>query len=221
MRIQRLGQMVDGNAPTRLGQVAGGGNGGGGPTTLIEDAFTDTDTTALSAHAIAPTNTPSTSWANIKILTSASAANNTISSNQALLSIGQTGAVVDAGEADVTVTVDWIPQSGNNRGRLIGRYSSDGNMWYVAMNEFGDDIAIYEVNADVEIERGTAVAFDWVDLTTYEVQLIMSGTSFEALVDSVSKVTHSSSVFQTETQHGIGRGAGVAQVYDNCTVVTG
>lgn len=50
------------NSPTLRGYLGNKTNPSSGPTVLILDQFTDVDGTALSAHTVAPTNTPGGSW---------------------------------------------------------------------------------------------------------------------------------------------------------------
>lgn len=191
-----------------------------GASVLILDAFTDTDSTSLDAHTIAPTNTPATSWALIKLVTTAGAAAARVTSNQAEVTVNSTGAVVDAGVADCTITADWTPQAAqNNRGRLVFRYSADGSEWFAYMNEPGSKYELYEYDTDTLTQRGT-VDFTFVDGTTYAIKVVLSGAGMELFVDAVSKITFSSALFETETQHGIGFNTGHSGLFDNFKVTS-
>lgn len=185
---------------------------------LILDQFTDPDSTALTAHTIAPTNTPATSWAGAKVFTTAAAPTAIITSNQGHATTLHTGAVLDAGVADCTLTCDWTPVVGqNNRGRLIFRYSSNGNMWFAYMNEPGGNFELYEVVSDTPTLRGT-VSYTFVDGTTYAIKVTLSGNNIELFVDNVSQITYTSATFNTATKYGLAINSGHSGYFDNFTV---
>ena len=90
-----------------------------GPVTLIHDEFTGADGTALTSHAIAPTNTPATSW------TAVSGTWQIQSNTAQLVSTDPNAtksATVDAGVADAVVSVDMtIPAAGSFAAGIIAR----------------------------------------------------------------------------------------------------
>ena len=196
------------------------GLGSSGPVTLIYDTFTDTDGVTLQDHVIAPTNTPAASWVDVKVLTSAGTPANSISGNQAILTVDHTGAVVDAGVADCTLTCDWTPTvAADNRGYLLFRYSSDGNMWHVNLNHLASTLQLYEVVSNTLTQRGT-VAQTFTEGVAYQIKVVLSGDDIEVFLDTVSKITYSSSLYNTATKHGIGFRSSDSGKFDNFKVET-
>jgi hypothetical protein len=167
-----------------------------GPTTLISDTFTDTDATALASHTIAPTNTPATSW-------SALGGSFTIQSNLAsntTPSGGVTDAVVDAGDADVTITA-IVRRSGAADCGIIAR-ATDVNNYLLLDLLLAGTVKLYRKEAGSYNELASVAQTFSVD-TDYTLKFVVSGTALTGYVDDVEKVTATSSFNQTEDKHGI------------------
>lgn len=187
--------------------------GGGGPTTLISDAFTDTDGTNLSAHSISPTNTPATSWS---ILSGAF----DINSNRARQTgTGTIVAVVDAGQADVTISCVLRMLSTSDSPAIAFRCSDASNFW-IATLVGGATFDLYEYNAATLTQRATTPFVHTIN-TNYTLQVVLSGTSITATVDGGNQITYGSATFnQTATKHGLRSNNGSANemLWDSFTI---
>jgi len=99
-------------------------------TLLISDTFTDADTTALSAHTIAPTNLPGNGWVQLGSVA------HTVQTNkvQRSSSFSAAGYAVEIGQAPVKVRATMTDAT-NFGGAEVGvfiRYQSDANYWLAA-----------------------------------------------------------------------------------------
>jgi len=178
--------------PFGIGSRTGGA--AAGPTTLISDTFTDTDTTALASHTIAPTNTPATSW-------TVDVGAITISSNKAIAT-EDSRASADAGIANGSVSASMqMTNNGSNAAMgVAGRVTDASNLWVARL--FDSNFELYEVNAGVFTLRDIEV-FAVVINTDYLVKIVFNGTSITATVDGGTSLTYTSSFSQAATKHGI------------------
>ena len=179
-------------------------NSGGALTgTLIEDAFTDTNATALTSHTIAPTNTPAATWRNetgTKQITSNKAITATIDAD------GESFQSVDAGKSDVTIDVDVT--TGTDLANLYGgsilfRVTDQNNLWLVSLRSADNTFKILEKNAGTITARAST-SFTYATSTTYAVRVVVSGTSITATINGGNTLTYTSSFNQSATRHGIG-----------------
>lgn len=170
------------------------------PTTRIFDQFIDTGGLNLPAHTPSPTNAPGGAW-------------NTAGAGFYVIDASGTGAHGQFGDARcawiegvisdgvVTMTEDFSAFGYNFYTGPVGRVQAINSFWLAGINPAADRLAIIEVNAGVETERaGTSVVIN-VN-TTYTTSLTMSGTSLTAQVGS-TQVSYTSSLWQTNTKHGI------------------
>lgn len=169
--------------------------------TLVDDTFTDTNGTNITAHTIAPTNTPATSWTVGK--GTADIQSNTM--NVTALTSAYYVAAVNAAVADCTVqatansTGSWGP---------VGRYGSGTSFWGVYVVMGGGTMYLVEDNATIRATAaGTTIS------TNDVVKLIMSGTSLTAWHSSGS-CNYTSSAKQANTSHGV-YGETVGRRFDN------
>lgn len=188
-------------------------------TTLVSDTFTDTDGTSLATHTIAPINVPGTAWTlnNFGFAINSNMANPTGGYNLAPNAI----ATVDAGQADVTVTVQVVFNHNNvTDSGIVCRYVDNNNFWIATLNISNGTFSIYERLAGSFVLRVQASLTVTIG-TTYTIQMIASGSSLSATVNGGSGLAWSSTDFQTATRHGIrtaDNSSSTANTFDNFTI---
>ena len=164
---------------------------------LILDQFTDTNGTSLSAHTIAPTNTPATAWT-IRQGTF------TIQSNRAQASTGFSDFVtLQAGIADGTFSVIVIPTAdsltnGVDQG-IILRQTDTSN--YVEVVIQGNSFRAFEVSGGFTLKDSEAVAI--TAGVSYTIEVIVSGSSYTATLNGGSALSFTSTKNQTTVRHGL------------------
>lgn len=173
----------------------------------INDSFTGTNGTNLTAHSISPTNIPVASWANIF---STSGRIMTIQSNRASVSTFNEGFyALEAGSADVILSVVLrLPSITSISGvylrldALTDASITERNCWFVA---FGNGkIELYERNSSPSgILRATA------NMTTnasqdYAIKVVCVGSTITVTVDGSNKISYSGiTTHLTSTKFGI------------------
>lgn len=178
----------------------------------ILDQFTDTDGTELPSHAIAPTNTPATSWLTAQV--DAAVASNliTIQTNKAKLAVAiESESSCDALVADVIVTTDIVPASGYEG--LCARLSDSSHFWMARWNQPSSLIELYEHTAGWTLRASTALAGSGA----YTMMWTLTGTSHTVTVNAVD-LAYSSATYQTNTRFGIYTATNTAVTYDNFQV---
>jgi len=158
---------------------------------VIRDEFTDTDGTLLTAHAIAPVNTPLAAWTAL----SGGAA---IYSNRAQRAATTDINVVDALVSDCVVSVNLIITAGASAA-IAYRVTDVNNWWMVRIINAGMDI--YEFTASVLTMRAT-VAHTYNSGTSYPMVLTLDGAVATVLCDGAT-ITYTSGVRQLVTNHGL------------------
>ena len=88
------------------------------PTYLVQDLFTDTNSTQLTAHT-PDIDLKGDGWINHGSTTAAAGANADIQSNQARITTDNRGAVIPTGHWKVRVTVDYTFGSGDTKASVI------------------------------------------------------------------------------------------------------
>jgi predicted outer membrane repeat protein len=181
-----------------------------GPTTLILDNFTDANSTALTSHTIAPTNTPATSWSALELTYE-------IQSNRAQNSGGAIASTYcDSAAADGTIT-SIVRRSGAVDCALAFRITDANNYWLADLQAAGAFKLFNKAAGSYNEIATTAVTF--TDATDYTIKVILNGTSIKAYVNDANELTTTSAVRQTETKHGLWKaGAGGAGIFDDFTV---
>lgn len=192
--------------------LLGSGAAAASPT-LILDQFTDTNGTALSSHTIAPTNTPATSWTLV-------AGTWQIQSNKAKVTTasgGQDIAVVDAGMANVTVTVTIVVDAESG---IIANYQ-DSTHYFLAR------FTPAATNADLLINDGgiSVLATSSIPIVggnTYVAKVVTSGDNLKVYVDDVLAIDYTSvgRLFKTATKFGVRSFSDITTTFDNFTVAT-
>lgn len=189
--------------------------GGVAPVTLILDQFTDANGTALTAHTIAPTNTPEASWTN------ASGPDLTIQSNNAQLAGGagaNRGVTVNAGQADVSITC------------LVNMSVVDENTTVGILVRGTNDLAAYDVQLTdsafrIVLDNAGVVAttaFSAVGGVDYTIKVVCVGANITATLDGAHTITATDTTHTANTSHGlrpVSLGASIV-AYDNFTITT-
>lgn len=169
----------------------------GGPTILIQDFYTDTDTTLLPAH------TP-----NIDTVGGGYTAvqnGHVINSNEIRTSATVSIDIIDCGASDISIAMDARPNSNAGApggGGFIYRYQDVNNFWLAHVDVFNTRIVMYErVSSTFNIRAETGIS--WVASQTYNITLDVSGTSHSIKVDGANEITYTSSALQSATITGI------------------
>ena len=109
-------------------------------------------------------------------------------------------AVIDFGEADAHVQVDFT-KGANNDCIIVFRYSDTSNYLYIRHD--GTNIEVRKVVATVDtLVKQEALA--WPNDTTKTVKVILHGAYIYVVVEGALVVKTSSAHNQTETEHGVG-----------------
>lgn len=159
---------------------------------IVSDEFTDTDSTALDAHTIAPTNTTSTTWTE-------QVGDWSISGNAATVAAtagGDNFAFFEASEADVIVEAQIVAAaSGIINIGVIVNYQDATNYWLVQIyrNATGTNnlLQIYEQVGGTYTERAVAASVGIVNGNTYTLLCRTNGNTIEArLVETNKSVSY-------------------------------
>ena len=185
--------------PKTIGKGDASGSSGGVPLVLlIEDSFTDADSTLLTAHAIAPTNTPAVSWVN-------HVGANAILGNKVGAWSGvvtENLSTVDSGIANGIVEALITHNAGSARAQsVIVRFLDSSNYWKVELTTTA--FRIRDVVAGVETTR-VSTFFSAVGGVSYTIRVTMSGDTISATRDGLNPISYASASFNnTQTKHGI------------------
>lgn len=166
-------------------------------TVLVEDSFTDSNGTSLSAHTIAPTNTPATSW-------NVSAGTYSITDNQAVpATSGTSHAHVDAGVADCTIELKvLVGASVSTESGIMFRYQDANNFWVIDADYSNQQLNIWDRTSGTYNLR----AFTPLTLTLgvqYNLKVVLSGNDITATINEGSETTFNSAVGASRTKHGV------------------
>lgn len=85
---------------------------------------------------------------------------------------------------------------------IVFRYVDNLNLWVAAVEINTDTFTLYELVAGSFTQRAQS-SITLSAGTLYEEVVIASGTSIIAFLDGANKISHTSSLFQTETKHGL------------------
>jgi len=213
MGIFRLVYPMGGRGYTPM---AGSGGGAASPV-LILDQFTGTDSTALSAHTIAPTNTPAASWLAVSGVGECIILSNRASGG---LAGGDFANVLNAGVANVTITFDFRVPTGQDYLEAWCRYLDIDNMLIFRIFVSIDTLVIYRKEAGAFNELVNVPCAMNLD-TTYTASITLNGTALSLTVNGVTADT-TSSFQQTQTKHGfhINSAGGGSPWIDNYQIAT-
>lgn len=195
---------------------------------LSRDTFTDSDGTLITNHT--PDDGPA--WSVVSIanigddLGDPDIQNNQLRFTGEPLTEGSTAdgdaIIVDVGQADVTITVDWTPAVGvDNRNSVVMRYVDADNFWMFNVREPNADMNLFEKSSGTTTARDTATK-TWTEGQTYALKVVLSGTSITCYVDDVEVLSYASATaHETETKHGVGRNLGADETrMDNWEVTS-
>jgi len=175
-------------------------SGLGGPYDAysIYDSFTGTNATGVTDH------TPDKDTEGGGYQDGIGSGEYTITSNQVYLASGDAGYNtdwIDAGVADCTINCNIIIGTTVANG-LIVRASAGNDNLEVILDAANDRVRLYSNTngSRAELKTTTSVSLDTT--STYAVKVVLSGTAVEIFIDSVSKLTHTTSHNQTDT--GVG-----------------
>ena len=181
-----------------------------GPTVLILDEFTDADGTLLSAHTIAPTNTPGGSWV-------AALGSFSIDTNKARVTTNlvNSWALVESGVSDCKVSSVVRQTVGNNRDMfLVFRATDKDNCFYLAFYNGGFDL--YTITAGAFVLRASDTPA-MAAATDYTMLISGSGNTVTATLDGLYTLSYTSAHQNTATIHGINNSR-VVIVFDDFKV---
>jgi len=190
--------------------------------TLILDQFTDTNGVDLTAHTVAPTNTPAASWVNQ--LTDPIV----VSSNKASAAVGsgaQKVYTIECGQSNVTVSA--VFNIGTTSGLQIaslmlryagsGDYNSGGAYWMITA-WYDNNLILYEADGVGGLTQRASGTWS-ADTFDHTLTFSANGTALSANVDGGTPVTYTSSALQSNTKVGIRPFGNTATVtYDDFTV---
>lgn len=179
---------------------------------LISDAFTDADSTNLTAHTIAPTNVPSTSWSaqiGTWAITSNKARAATVVSSQAV-------ATVETGYSDIVIEGN-LETNGGWVG-LVFRYVDANN--YCTVRITTALLRIYKRVGGSESQVASA-GITYVAGARLVVRI--TGSTVTATYNGVTTLagTISDAAFSGETTHGLFCGAAGSVVNIDSLVISG
>jgi hypothetical protein len=172
---------------------------GGGASTLVNDTFTDSNGTNLTAHT--PDIRPgSNAWGTVS-------GTQTVQSNQANASASGYY-TIDAGQADVTITYLVTPTAAGNGWGITARRSDANNGWDPAINPVTNQIQIYEQAAGVYTLRAST-SFTVSNGVQYTLQAVLSGSTITLSVNGGNQISYNSATSnQSVTRHGSGLNSG-------------
>lgn len=190
--------------------------GGAAVVTLIHDEFTAANGTAISGRTPSPVNLPGNTWAILGTGTW------TIQSNRASKTAGggHNLAVVNAADADVTITCDVaVANAAGERHGVSLRASDVNNFWALTWRNT-NVVEIIERNGGTVTVRASA-ALTLTPGSTYEFKLVANGATLTGYIDGVQYVTYGSATLnQTNTNHGIYAGTTAQPTWDNFKVLS-
>lgn len=190
----------------------------------VLDNFNDTDGTQITNHT-PDTDVVGGGWSEVPLFGDPETGDTDIQSNEARVNTSNTGAVIDAGQADVSVWADWRPPTGGTgRATIPFRYSDADNHWLVNMREENGDIGLSKIVSGSNNFHVESTSFTWNEGQTYEIEVRLSGNSIRVFVDGteVTAIARTDNFNNTATSHGIGRATSdLAQPFERFKVDDG
>lgn len=156
---------------------------------LLLDTFTDTDTTALESHNA---DVEPGSWV-------AGTAGITIVGNQLKnTSVAFPRYWQDCGESDVWLRYNVPAAMGGKASVALLRVTDENNHWFTY--RYGTTFALYERVSGTPTSRASAAVSD----VAGSVAVRFKGTDLKAWFQESNALSYTSSLYQTNTKHGIG-----------------
>lgn len=178
------------------------------PTYLVQDLFTDTNGTQLTAHD-PDIDLKGDGWQNHGAATAAAGTNADIQSNQARITADSMGAVIPTGHWKVRVTADYTFGSGDTKASII---TNAANTRYNFMQSRGrensNDTTIYTVVGGSSTARVSG-SYSFAASTTYEFKVERTSEKLDFFIDGVLNITYGNYEGQNlgNDRHGIFRHA--------------
>jgi hypothetical protein len=111
----------------------------------------------------------------------------------------------DTGIADFYGVAHVVPYWGATTRSLpyvVHRYTDNANNWQVLADPLNNNFRLFEVNTGVATERGI-VNVTVTEGNTYRITSRIIGDVHTVLLDNANEISYTSSVFNTNTKHGI------------------
>ena len=170
-----------------------------GKKLVIWDQFTDADTTALSAHTIAPVRKLAISWT--------AEAGYTISSNAAIHASGSNFATLQISKANCILQVMISPISGGLYADLVGRFTDTNNYWrFGLIATAGGTITITERTSSTNTARASAAGVGLSGL----LKAVLNGDSLSMSLAGGTPISYNSAQHNSVTKHGFRVSASVS-----------
>lgn len=185
-----------------------------GIAVLIHDIFTAADGTAINGRTPAPTNTPGNTWAALGTATW------TIQGNKASKTGGGGNnlVVVNAADADVTITCDVTVANTAERQGIGLRATDINNFWGVSWKNTNVVELVERSGGTLSVRATTALTL--TPGTSHEFKVVANGATITGYVDGVQYVTYGSATSnQSATSHGLYGGSTAAPTWDNFIVL--
>lgn len=187
---------------------------------IIQDLFTDTNGTAISAHT--PNFRPNGNAWSQTAGTSFFIQSNSLQPNR---QIDGDIAIIDSGVSDLSISCDVTPFSiPNNRAYagIVFRYSDANNFWYIFPDSDNQWVQLYQVQGGVSTERLHNI-ITLVSGNTYNIRVDCKGNNITFYFNGTEIVTYVSSFNNNATKVGVrygksGSPAGVCS-WDNFKVL--
>ena len=169
--------------------------GGGGSVSgfVVQDTFTDSDSTGLDAHT-PDVDSVGSGWVEHAGIWE-------IQSNKLAAAVsGGAQASIDSGESDVDIN-STITFTGTSKAGFVTRYTDADNYWQVWMDT-GNYISLYERTTGTTTLRDSATPT--IDSATYAVQVTAVAQVITVFLDEVEVLTYASAAAsETVTRHGV------------------
>jgi lysophospholipase L1-like esterase len=166
-----------------------------GPTPLVFDQFAGANGDAITAHTIAPTNTPATAWTNYTNT-------HTIQDNAARPGTNGTfnTSMCNPGVADGIFAVVLNGSDTANHAGVVARGTDGNNHWFFSRGNTGSRAFLFRVESGGYNSVGQ-IDYQWVAGTEYAI--ITSGTSIKAYINAILALSVTSSFNQSATLAGV------------------
>jgi hypothetical protein len=142
--------------------------------------------------------------------------------NQARSFADAKAVVIDCGESDVDIRVEWTAGATNAKSGIVFRAGTNGNMLglRIRLSATTENVELVEWDTGVVATIGTTIDdFGFVVGTTYNLRVLAVGSSLKAFIDDVEIFSETWATFQTNTNHGLTvYGTDNSEFFDNFTV---
>ena len=182
---------------------------------LAQDSFVDSDNSLLINHNL---DIGSSSWIDARQRSYGLPADNRIINNKLVLNFNNTGAVVDIGQLNSLITVDWEIPTTSSRNSLVTRYVEDGTMLNFNFRYDNGDIRFVSfLNDNLTVLAETSYNFQLGN--SYKIALLANGENYVAYINDVAVLSLATNLHNNGTAVGVFRNNGNSNTYfDNFVV---